>query len=365
MSSDQKSAEGTALQQMRQDDQFFCSLINTIPAKFYFDQDTVKEIREKILETTESALGGSQRFGKLGQAGKHRFAKLNPAINKSVLRILEEVDAEEKGKRQKQNKKIKKDRLTLLSKQGTLHSPALDRASSIEALQQSLRQKIEKMKSGRDLEQIRARREIEKLRQQKNKRGTGNQMKGGKAKTEGSMEVDPVTPPANSKSKAVFNSEGKMVFSKFDFSNNGAPDAPIANNKALKKMTNVKGLKGYKKQLEFVEEKQKKLEELKESDPNKAAEIEEKAAWLDAIDKSKGIKKKNDPEMLRKSIKKREKLKERSRKKWADRQDTVRKQQDERQAKRKANLQARREQKVSHKLKKLSKKGRVLNVPGF
>lgn len=104
---------------------------------------------------------------------------------------------------------------------------------------------------------------------------------------------------------------------------------------------------------------------LQESDPSKAAEIEEKAAWLDAIDKSKGIKKKNDPDMLRKSIKKREKLKERSRKKWAARQDTVKKQQDERQAKRKANLQTRREQKVGNKLRKLSKKGRVLNVPGF
>lgn len=102
-----------------------------------------------------------------------------------------------------------------------------------------------------------------------------------------------------------------------------------------------------------------------ESDPSKAAEVEEKSAWLDAIDKSKGIKKKNDPDLLRKTIEKREKLKERSRKKWAARQDTVKKQQDERQAKRKANLQARREQKVSNKLKKLSKKGRVLNVPGF
>jgi len=252
-----------------------------------------------------------------------------------------------------------------VSKQGTLHSPALDKASSIEALQQSLRQKIEKMKSGRDLEQIRARREIEKMRQQRIKRGTGNQVKNGKPKTEESMEVDSNTPAANANPKAVFNSEGKMVFSKFDFSNNGAPDTPIANNKALKKMTSVKGLKGYKKQLEFVEEKQKKLEELKESNPSKAAEIEEKAAWLDAIDKSAGIKKKNDADMLKKSIKKREKLKERSRKKWAARQDTVKKHQEERQNKRKANLQARRELKVGNKLRKLSKKGRVLNVPGF
>lgn len=87
----------------------------------------------------------------------------------------------------------------------------------------------------------------------------------GKPQPDESMEVDSVIPAAAAavNTKAVFNSEGRMVFSKFDFSNNGNPDTPIASNKALAKMTNVKGLKGYKKQLEFVEEKQKKLEQLK------------------------------------------------------------------------------------------------------
>lgn len=87
--------------------------------------------------------------------------------------------------------------------------------------------------------------------------------------------------------------------------------------------------------------------------------------WLDALDRSRGIKKKDNAELLKKTIKKREKMKERSRKKWAARQDTVKKQQDEKQAKRKQNLLARREAKITNKLKKLSKKGRVLHVPGF
>lgn len=102
-----------------------------------------------------------------------------------------------------------------------------------------------------------------------------------------------------------------------------------------------------------------------QTDPEKAAAVEEKAMWLDAIDRSRGIKKKDNAELLKKTINKREKIKERSRKKWAARQDTVKKQQDDRQAKRKLNLQARREAKVSNKLKKMSKKGRVLHVPGF
>lgn len=68
--------------------------------------------------------------------------------------------------------------------------------------------------------------------------------------------------------KPGYNAEGKMVFSKFDFSNSSHGDThTIPHNYALKKLTNVKGLKGYKNQLEYIEGKQRKLEELKVSYP--------------------------------------------------------------------------------------------------
>lgn len=115
---------------------------------------------------------------KVGQVGKHKFAKLNPQINKSVMQILKEVDEQERGIANKKQRKMKKDRLHILSKQGgTLHSAALDRASSIEALQQTLRAKVEIMNKGRDLEKIRARRELQKLKHQKNKKKSGNKIK--------------------------------------------------------------------------------------------------------------------------------------------------------------------------------------------
>lgn len=71
-------------------------------------------------------------------------------------------------------------------------------------------------------------------------------------------------PAPAASNKPGYNAEGKMVFSKFDFSTSGHGDGqPVAHNYALKKLTNVKGLKGYKNQLEFIEGKQRKLEELK------------------------------------------------------------------------------------------------------
>lgn len=45
--------EGTALPEMRRDDEFFCSLVDCIPARYYFDQDTAKEIRDNILRKTD------------------------------------------------------------------------------------------------------------------------------------------------------------------------------------------------------------------------------------------------------------------------------------------------------------------------
>lgn len=94
------------------------------------------------------------------------------------MQILKEIEIKERGMLSKKVKKIKQDRLHILSKQGgTLHSAALDRASSIEALQQSLRAKVEIMHKGRDLEKIRAKRELQKMKNQKNKKGTGNQIK--------------------------------------------------------------------------------------------------------------------------------------------------------------------------------------------
>lgn len=49
--------EGTAFPVMRKDDEFFCDLIDHIPPRYYFDQDTAKEIREQIQQDTDNVMG--------------------------------------------------------------------------------------------------------------------------------------------------------------------------------------------------------------------------------------------------------------------------------------------------------------------
>ena len=72
---------------------------------------------------------------------------------------------------------------------------------------------------------------------------------------------------------------------------------------------------------------------------------------------------KDNPELLKKSMKKEEKLKSRSKKKWEERREHVAEQQQKRQDKRKKNIAAKKQGKVERKMQQAKKKGRM--VSGF
>lgn len=161
------------------------------------------------------------------------------------------------------------------------------------------------------------------------------------------------TPDIKQKShKPIYNSEGKMVFSKFDFSESG-----VKTKKENEDRDPHKILKKIQKQNEKINEM------VKEGDLEKATEMREKLAWSRALNKAEGMKVKDNPELLKKSIKKELKRKQKSKKKWESRIETVKNHQDERQKKRTENIQARKKQVKLNKLKKAAKKGRI--IPGF
>lgn len=72
---------------------------------------------------------------------------------------------------------------------------------------------------------------------------------------------------------------------------------------------------------------------------------------------------KDNPVLLKKSMKKEEKLKSRSKKKWEERVEHVAEQQQKRQDKRKKNIAAKKQGKVERKVQYAKKKGRM--VSGF
>lgn len=155
--------------------------------------------------------------------------------------------------------------------------------------------------------------------------------------------------------KAYYNIHGKLVYSKFDFSEH----TPILQGVETKlrpedlKVMLAKTLK--------EKEKRKDLEQKGAGDV--AAKRMEEAAWSSAMQKAEGKKVRDDVDLLRKSIKLKEKRKKTSSKKWEHRKEMVQKRQEEKQARRKRNIKAQKERRLNKKMEKMKSKGHI--VPGF
>ncbi|KAE8751291.1 hypothetical protein FOCC_FOCC001862 [Frankliniella occidentalis] len=236
------------------------------------------------------------------------------------------------------------------------------RATTIEELQERLEAcKAKKAQGYRDLVTKKNLKSKLKKAEKKRKKADERNLKHKQLKLEkqaakqtsknGTVENAPDQKP----SKPVFNSEGKMVFSKFDFSE-------IGSQKEEKKKK--KELKDPRKILEKLKEKKETLKKLKdEGQEAKVLEIKQKEAWSNALKKAEGVKIKDDPELLKKTLKREESKKKRSAKQWASREHTKKKALSDRVQKREGNIQARKDQQKNKKRAKAIKKGRI--VPGF
>ncbi|XP_022622176.1 surfeit locus protein 6 [Seriola dumerili] len=140
-------------------------------------------------------------------------------------------------------------------------------------------------------------------------------------------------------------------------------------NEMQKKKNKKQGIKGqltpltgknYKQLLTRVEARKAKLEELREKDEGKAREMEEKMKWTNLLYKAEGIKIKDDEDMLRASLKKKEKGRAQRKKNWDKRSENILEKMQHRQDKRRKNIQKRKQVKTEKKKDRARKKGRVL-----
>ena len=151
---------------------------------------------------------------------------------------------------------------------------------------------------------------------------------------------------------------GLVIFSKFDFTSSAHKEVQLAERKSMSKK------KGYKKLLAKAEAAQRKLEELKKTDEKRGEELAKKLMWQKAMDMARGTKIKDNPKLLKKTVKKIEKRKKKTSKEWEERKNMEREAMEKRQAKRKANIEERKEQIRSKKIKRRMKKGKG-RTPGF
>ena len=190
---------------------------------------------------------------------------------------------------------------------------------------------------------LKQKKKLEKMQNKQNKKnGEGSKP------SKGNLNKGMSTPV-----KPVYNKEGQMVFSKFDFTDSA---------KKEKHQSDLHG-KDYKRLLEKIEKRNEKINKVKSRDEGAGKALEDKFKWESVMHKAEGEKVKDNPELLKKALKRKQKMKDQKKKKWENRVETVDKQKEEKQKKRTENIQKRKQGMKDKKIKKLKKKGRIL--PGF
>jgi len=345
--------------QVELDNAFFKRMLDLVPATFYFDNVA----KEKLLSKTKGkqapdpddvnlGKGTKRNNGELSNRAKAKRAKFDPEQMRTVTRVQEILNEEDEQSNKVSKKKNKKGTEEVLRSS----------VETMDDLQKKLQTKIVQMKAKRvglkrvdavEAKRMKRRESKMKLKLKKNaeKKNAVATKKDGSHKVNGDARPKNTSPPPPG--KTIFNKEGKIVFSKFDFS-----------EKKGKKLEGSGSSTNFKKLLEKVEKGKKDLKKLKaDGDFETAHSIENKASWHKALLQTEGVKVKDDPELLKKTIKRKEKIKNKSSRDWDERKDKVDKRMKERQDKRTKNIKSKKQSNKDSKIKKSKKKGRVL--PGF
>jgi len=340
------------------DNEFFKKMLDLIPATFYFDQDAkAKLAAANPLDdaSTDVAAGkrGSKRGGKqLSKKAQLKRARFDPENALTVTRTLELIHSKNpidgssipttNGKSSSAPKLSPADDI---ADSTDLHSVIQGKIAAIQAKRKGMgkEESIEKKRLRRHESKM-------KLKLKRKAEKAGNVSKGDVNPEKRARAIDnkPAAP-----TKPVYNKEGKLVFTKFDFS-----ETPSES-----KNETGGGGKNFKKLLEKVKADKAHIKDLKSTDLEKGHQVEEKAAWQKALARAEGQKVRDDPELLKKSIKKQEKKKQKSTKDWDERNEKVEKKAKERQEKRQRNIKTKKDKRGDAKLKKMKKKGHIL--PGF
>jgi len=170
------------------------------------------------------------------------------------------------------------------------------------------------------------------------------------ATSSATVKTETFEPVQSRPPKPIFNSEGRMVFSKFDFGELTAP-TPV-----LKKTTNDP-----KAMLQKIKKVKEKLQTLAEKgETEKVQIIQDGNRWNNALQRAEGLKVKDNEEMLAKSVKRKEHKKKQSKKQWEERIQNQEKRKEDAQKKRKTNIKARKDKVKQSKLSLMAKRGKII-----
>lgn len=315
---------------------FFDKLVELIPAKFYLPiEDDSKPWFQGLSKGKKASLKQQTREN----IKKSRRDRLDPEksqtttldlLKKSIIKkenSNKDSDNEDSDDEGEEEIEIKVKPIT------NFDGESSKKSVTYEELRQRLHSKLEMLKANRGegkratlMNEIRARGDFT---DKKRKREDHNRNHDSKGNDNG----------GNDKKDDKF--EGDFEFGKVKL---GDEDG---SKKKVKKGSKVKEL-----------EKAKKLKEAKKED----VVVATKHSWKAASEKAMGVKVHDDPKLLKRSLQKDKKRREKSAGKWKERVETQEKLRDEKQAKRRGNIEERASQKKARKIAKREKK---LMRPGF
>ncbi|XP_026778085.2 surfeit locus protein 6 [Pangasianodon hypophthalmus] len=247
--------------------------------------------------------------------------------------------------------------------------------NAVDILRKRLHEKIEasrgqgtpKDPSSEEVQKRRAKRKQERERK-KRKRKEFRMKKladsiSAEVKVENETEPAPVPQSDSTASKPAKKDTNSIVFNKVEvgeeYVDKGTKLTEKKKRKAKGTLTPLTG-RNYKQLLSRVEARKARLEELREKDEKKAKKEEEKMRWTNVLYKAEGMKIKDNEDLLRASLKRKEKMKTRRKKKWAERSQHVLEKMQQRQDKRRRNIQKFKQNKMEKRKQRVRKKGRVL-----
>uniref|UniRef100_A0AAY5KC94 Surfeit 6 n=1 Tax=Esox lucius TaxID=8010 RepID=A0AAY5KC94_ESOLU len=250
-------------------------------------------------------------------------------------------------------------------KQGTKFS-AVDilRDRLHEKIEQSRGQGTPKDPSSEEVQKKREKRKQERERKKRKRKEFRLKKLAEQAGLEYQTEIKTEEPPPPPSAPATGKrDENAIVFNKVELGDGGFLDK---EQKKKERKNRIKGGltplvgKNYKQLLERVEARKAKLEELRGKDEEKAKKQEEKMKWTNVLYKAEGLKIKDNEDLLRASLKRKEKMHLQRKRKWTERSQTVVEKMQKRQDKRRRNIQKSKKTKVENKKSRARKRGRVL-----
>ncbi|CAJ0581606.1 unnamed protein product, partial [Mesorhabditis spiculigera] len=241
----------------------------------------------------------------------------------------------------------------------------IDRNATREATLKKLQEKLEGLKVARRGKkdpvkfenERKLKRRMSKLKL-KQRRADEKENKPAADAPEAAAKADTTKAPVkleNVKKEAPKAADPEFSFNKLDFLVKNA-DKPLTKNEKRDKFTG----KDFKRLLEKAEKRQERIDSIRTKNPEKAEKIEESIKWKKVLQQAEGKKVRDNVDLLKKAMKRKEKTKDRTKKKWGERTTAVEEKVAKKQDKRDTNLQKRKDDVKKRKMDKLRKKGRIL-----